>query len=81
MNSMKSAVLLALLLFAVGLGVSYSVNKTADWRPIIGGATACAGGVSLMIYTRGKRRDAVRIEHGCRAEYGPLELRIQAIAG
>jgi quinol monooxygenase YgiN len=52
------------------------------WIPLALGTVAVLGGVSMLIaHIVERRRPLEEIRNGCRTEYGPLELRIQATEG
>jgi hypothetical protein len=58
--------------------VTAEKTKTLPIPPIFG-AIALAGGIVLLTFV-GKKVTGTDLQHGCRAEYGPLELRIQTSA-
>jgi hypothetical protein len=85
---MNMARLFAPVLLVVGfgtlgyLGLRYTLgpqdtSHQTNALPLAAGGIALAGGIASLVYSVKRQRAAVTLQHGCRAEYGPLELRIQ----
>ncbi len=58
------------------LGPPVTAPKT-NAALLAAGAIALAGGIVCLVFSIKMQRAARRIDHGCRSDYGPLELRIQ----
>ena len=70
---MKSVTVPVVILVAAGIG---TIATPGSLLPLI----ALSAGIGLLAVAHRKRPHSAGIEHGCRSEYGPLELRIQTTA-
>ncbi len=64
------------------LGLRYTLgpqdtSQQTNVLPLAAGGCALAGGIVCLVFSIKKQRAARELRRGCRAEYGPLELRIE----